>query len=154
TTEQVRLVRVKDLQEGVMALYARGMDKGLTTGFPNMDGLIRVVKGQLNILTGIPSHGKSEWLDALMVNLATIHGWKCCVFSPENYPIELHIRKLAEKVMGRSFTNAMGKAPQAEIEKALEFLDKHFVFVNVGEADIDLEGILAIAGSEPFDLVL
>lgn len=154
TTEQVRLVRVKDLQAGVMALYARGMDKGLTTGFPNMDGLIRVVKGQLNILTGIPSHGKSEWLDALMVNLATVHGWRCCVFSPENYPIELHIRKLAEKVMGRAFSTPMGKAPQAEIEKALEFLDKHFVFVNVGEADIDLEGILAIAGSEPFDLVL
>lgn len=154
TTEQVRLVRVKALQEGVMALYARGMDRGLTTGFPNMDGLIRVVKGQLNILTGIPSHGKSEWLDALMVNLASNHGWKCCVFSPENYPIELHIRKLAEKVMGRSFSNPTGKAPQAEVEKALDFLDKHFVFVNVGEADIDLEGILSIAGSEQFDLVL
>ncbi len=154
TSEQVRLVRVNELQGAVMALWERGMEKGLSTGFQNMDGLFRAVKGQLNILTGIPSHGKSEWMDNLMVNMATLHGWKCCVFSPENYPIELHVRKLAEKVMGRSFSGPTGKAPEAMIQKALDFLDKHFVFVNVGESDIDLEGILTIAASETFDLVL
>ncbi len=154
TGESIKLVRVRDLRDRVVALLERGMDKGLSTGFENLDGLYRAVKGQLNIVTGIPSHGKSEFIDHLLFNMAANHGWKSCIFSPENYPLELHVRKLAEKVMRRSFWNENGKTKIADLDKALDFLDEHFVFVNVGEADIDLEGILALAASEPFDAVL
>ncbi len=153
-TEKVTLVKVKDLSKKVMDIWDKGMDKGLSTGWDNMDGFFRVVKGHMNTVTGIPSHGKSEWMDGVMLNTAELHGWKWCVFSPENYPIELHVRKLAEKRMRRGFWNQSGKVGSKELEDALAFLDDHFTFVNVGELDIDLEGILSLVASQPFDGVL
>jgi len=155
TQEKITVVGVNDLRDKVKVIWERGMDKGLTTGFSNLEGLYRAVKGQLNIMTGIPSHGKSEFLDNLLYNFAKIHDWKCLIFSPENYPLELHVRKLAEKAMQRSFyTPEKGKAPFKDVEAAMTWMASHFWFVNVGEADIDLEGILALAGQADYDLVL
>ena len=34
-------------------------------------------------MTGIPNSGKSEWLDALAVNLAEVHGWTFAMCSME-----------------------------------------------------------------------
>ena len=34
-----------------------------------------VVPGELTVVTGVPNSGKSEWVDALMCNLAVQHGW-------------------------------------------------------------------------------
>lgn len=152
--EAITLVRVSDLRDKVMGIWDKGMDKGLSTGWENLDGYIRLVKGHLNVVTGIPSHGKSEWMDGVMINAAEQHGWRWCVFSPENYPIELHARKLAEKRMRRGLWNNTGKVGEKELREALDFLNQHFVFVNVGEADINLEEILKLAGSEPFDAFL
>jgi len=78
-----------------------GAVRGLSTGWRNLDAMWRIAKKQLNIVTGIPMSGKSEWLDALMLNTISVHGWKWAVFSPENYPLEFHFQKLAEKVIGK-----------------------------------------------------
>jgi hypothetical protein len=56
----------------------------------------QVVPGELTVVTGLPNSGKSEWLDALVVNLAQLHGWRIGLCSLENEPKE-HARKLVEK---------------------------------------------------------
>jgi twinkle protein len=38
-----------------------------------------VVPGEVTLVTGVPNSGKSEWLDALLVNLGKLHGWKFAV---------------------------------------------------------------------------
>lgn len=58
--------------------------------------LPQVVPGELTVVTGLPNSGKSEWLDALAVNLAQLHGWRIGMCSLENTPRE-HGRKLMEK---------------------------------------------------------
>ena len=57
---------------------------------------VQVVPGELTIVTGLPNSGKSEWLDALAVNLAEKHQWKFALCSLENTLVE-HARKLMEK---------------------------------------------------------
>jgi twinkle protein len=77
-----------------------GGAKGVDTGWRCVDELMRLQPGQLMVVTGIPQSGKSEWLDALMLNTMAKHQWKWAVFSPENHPIEFHFQKLAEKLTG------------------------------------------------------
>lgn len=123
-------------------LYHNGMKKGVSPGWSGLAKLYTVVKGQLNIVTGIPSHGKSEFTDALMVNLATKEGWNFVVYSPENYPTELHARKLIEKVDGRNFFGA-DRIPEKLLEMNADWLDKHFTFIEPKEdEEITLDSIL------------
>jgi twinkle protein len=60
----------------------------------------QVVPGELTVVTGLSNSGKSEWLDALTVNLAQHHDWRIAVCSLENTPVE-HGRKLMEKYLGK-----------------------------------------------------
>lgn len=60
---------------------------------------LQVVPGELTIVTGLPNSGKSEWLDALAVNLARQNNWNFALCSLENTPKE-HARKLMEKYTG------------------------------------------------------
>lgn len=82
--------------DDVMRLYAGGRPPGLTTGWDKIDDYYRVCPGTVAIVTGIPSSGKSEWIDALCVQLTEKHGWRHGVCSFEN-PIDEHLIKLIEK---------------------------------------------------------
>ena len=44
---------------------------------------LQVVPGELTIITGVPNSGKSEWIDAMLVNLAWQHGWCFAMCSME-----------------------------------------------------------------------
>lgn len=46
-------------------------------------GNLQVVPGELTVVTGVPNSGKSEWLDALLVNLALRNGWQFAMCSME-----------------------------------------------------------------------
>ena len=48
-----------------------------------MCDFIQVVPGELSIVTGVPNSGKSEWIDALICNLAMRHGWSFALCSME-----------------------------------------------------------------------
>lgn len=56
----------------------------------------QVAPGELTLVTGVPNSGKSEWLDALAVNLAAAYGWRFALCSLEN-DREGHLIKLIEK---------------------------------------------------------
>jgi hypothetical protein len=43
----------------------------------------QVVPGELSIVTGVPNSGKSEWIDALLCNLAEQWGWSFAMCSME-----------------------------------------------------------------------
>jgi hypothetical protein len=121
-------------------LYDNGMKRGVSPGWPGLAKLYTVVKGQLNIVTGIPSHGKSEFTDALMVNLARKEGWNFVVYSPENYPVELHARKLMEKIAGRNMFGAE-RIPRDQLQMNIEWVLKHFTFLDGCDEDVTLDSI-------------
>jgi hypothetical protein len=51
---------------------------------------------------GVPNSGKSEWLDALCMNLAMQAGWSIAMCSFEKNP-KGHARNLLEKYVGKQF---------------------------------------------------
>ena len=59
------IVNPKSLVLEINKLYENGIAKGHGTGWSNLDELFSVKYGEFTVITGMPSHGKSEWLDAL-----------------------------------------------------------------------------------------
>jgi twinkle protein len=94
----------------------------------------------MSVVTGVPSSGKSEFVDQIMINLAKNNAWKFAVCSFENPP-PMHIAKLVEKVVEKPFfEGATPRISEDELAEAMEFIDNHFVFLESkdgGMATID-----------------
>jgi twinkle protein len=124
------IIKPMDLLLDTQALYNQGLVSGHSTGWDEVDQFFTVRAGELTLVTGMPSHGKSEWLDALMVNLARKHGYVVTIFSPENHPLEMHHSKILEKFHGKHFHKGPHiRMTQDEMSAAVEWANKHFRFV-------------------------
>lgn len=140
------LFTVGDYAEEVLKLFHDGRGRGLSTGLPSVDRLYTVVPGQLAVVTGVPNHGKSEFLDQLMVNLARKQGWSFGLCSFENDPPN-HISKLIEKWIGMPFWDGPTmRMTSWNVEKAMAELDEHFHFIRAeGEEPQTLDWLLGKA---------
>lgn len=134
---------VNDLSDAVDELYEQGLTAGASTGWRTLDNYYTVKRGQWTVLVGVPSHGKSSWLDALMVNLAMQHGWKFCICSPENQPIQRHIASLMSLWAGEPFSSGMvdRMSPKTR-DEAKAWVQDHFVFILPLLKDFTVEGVL------------
>jgi twinkle protein len=138
------LFTTNDVSDLLDSLYHdNGREGGLLTGWTNVDKLYTVRAGEVTVVTGIPSHGKSEFVDALMMNLALAHGWRFATFSPENHPIELHCSKLQQKYVGKPFSKSYsGHMTTAEFEDSKRFLEERFVFVAPDDNELTIDSII------------
>lgn len=139
-----------DLSESVYDLFSQGRKPGIGIGIIDSDTneeLVYYNPSQLIIVTGIPGAGKSEGTDQDVMQLAIQHGWKFGIFSPENFPLEMYISKLIEKITGKHFGKTATNLPAMtadDIQKAIEFINEHFFFIT--EEDIEsfnIDDILA-----------
>lgn len=123
--------------------YWRGNPpKTLSTGWPEMDKHYRLSPGQLTILGGIANHGKSTFLDALMVNMNSDHAWRWAIYSPENHPIGVHAWRLIEKYIGKPLLK--GPSPnvdETEMDAAGDWMEETFVFLE--PPTISVDGLIA-----------
>lgn len=121
-------------------MYINGMDRGVPLKMGKIDNLIRFVTGYITVITGIPNHGKSDWLDQMILKLMVNHGWKVGYYSPENKPTKLHFSKLARKLIGK---NWFGKNRMSEKEKDLckNYLEDKVYFIKL-EKDFTLNSLL------------
>jgi twinkle protein len=140
------LFSVNDFSEELLTLYDKGQPGGESTGWSSLDKHYTVRQGELTIVTGIPSHGKSEKIDALMVNLAKRNDWRFAVFSPENHPVQTHIAKLIQKYVGKPFgKNYVNHMTKDELITAKEWLEEHFVFVSPPDDELTIDHIISKA---------
>jgi len=127
-----------DLHDEIDDLYDHGYDRGLKIGLSNHDEHYRVRAGLMTILTGHASHGKSLWLDHVMVRLAQRHDWRFAIFSPENQPLRRHYAGLLEihvkKPFDQGFTTRMERE---EMIWSRRFIDEHFAWILPEEPNIE-----------------
>ena len=125
--------------------WAGNWPKALSTGWPEVDKFYTIAPGQMTLLGGIPNHGKSTFMDALMVNLVTMHKFKACVYSPENHPLGVHAWHLIEKYIGKPMLpNKFGeRINEEEMAAAGVWLDANFKFLRPTE--ISVKGVLDAA---------
>lgn len=145
-----KMVKPTDLEDAVVALWKSGMPRGDRTGWLSVDEFYSVAPGHLTIVTGWPSSGKSEWVDALLMNLAP-RGWLFAVHSPENLPHEQHLGKLLEKFFRKPFPHGpTDRISIEEIRDGLDAIAQHFHFIRPGRVDDSLSLTDIIEASEEF----
>lgn len=129
---------ISDIDNEIEDMYVNGLDKGVSTNISGFD--LNIVKGYLTVITGIPSHGKSDWLDNICVHLRINHNWKGAFYSPENRPTQLHFSKIARKITGKHW-DGQSRITDAEKNAVKKYLDKFFWFIKP-EKDFSLKSIL------------
>lgn len=92
-----------DYRDELRAIFENGLQRGAETGWANFDEKCTFETGRLMIVTGRPGEGKSEFTDELILRLCLNHEWKAAYYSPENMPVEYHLKKLADKLLGKEF---------------------------------------------------
>lgn len=140
------IVFANDLQADFDDLYENGLTAGRKIDIKPIDDLITYELGMQTTITGIPSHGKSYWLDFVLARLALLHGWKTCIFSPEHYPLKLHMARIAEKLIGKRFSG-YDRMNYSEKDSAREFMNEYFPFIRPDDGAFSLDKILSLSKS-------
>ncbi len=119
------------LTDSLLREYTTGVQGGEKTGWNPLDEFYTVRPGELTIVTGIPGSGKSNWVDALLVNLIMNNEWRFGVFSPENWPLQRHTQTLLEKLLDKSFGQSRygQRMTPAEVKEGVEMLDDYVKFI-------------------------
>ena len=90
----------KDIENDVTDFVKNGFKAGYQIGLSNFDQIFSTYTGQFITVTGIPSSGKSDFVDQMVVGYNKNYSWKTAFASPENAPNYLHAHKLMRKVWG------------------------------------------------------
>jgi len=133
------IIRLDDVYDSIYTLYQKGLQPGLGINLEKYDNLMTWETGRLAVITGIPGHGKSCFVDFITVRLNVLHGWRIAFFSPENHPIQFHVSKITGVISGKSFNPKY--LSQAEFEKTYGYLRENFFWI-YPEEDISIQNIL------------
>ena len=87
-----------DIEEEVSDFVKNGFKPGFQVGLSNFDEIFSTYTGQFISVTGIPSSGKSDFVDQMVVGYNRNYDWKIAFASPENQPTYLHAHKLMRKL--------------------------------------------------------
>jgi len=90
----------RDHEDDVIDFVENGFKPGFQIGLDNFDSVFSTYTGQFITVTGIPSSGKSDFVDQMCVGYNANYGWKTAFASPENKPNFLHAHKLMRKTWG------------------------------------------------------
>lgn len=132
------VIKASDVYAEIMDLKAHGLRPGLVTAHDKLNEHITWETGRLCVVTGIPGHGKSEFMDEIVENLNVMYGWKAGFFSPENFPVQLHISKIMAKITGRWIS----QLSDDEIIEAVEYINENFYWVVPSDEEYTLDAIL------------
>jgi twinkle protein len=143
------IISVNQLRPAMTYMYHHGMQRGSSTGWPALDKHYTVRPGELTIISGIPSHGKSTMLSAMMIQIAqhltATEAWRCAFFSPENHPLERFTASLIEQYVGKPFDGSACRMSEPEMDGGADWLNAHVSFLMPEDDAPTIDCILGLA---------
>lgn len=92
---------------------------------------LKIRTRDFTVVTGIPNHGKSTFIDVLVFKLIKQYGLNVFFASMETHPVDDHLRKMQTWYHSKAIQH---QSPE-EQEEAKDWVRKHFQFMVVSEAD-------------------
>jgi twinkle protein len=125
----------RDIEDDGIDFVENGFKPGYQVGLDNFDKIFSTYTGQFITVTGIPSSGKSDWVDQMCVGYNRNYGWKTAYASPENTPTYLHAHKLVRKLWG-------GMPQRADVgsenwKRVTEHVNDNFFFIDMERYSLD-----------------
>lgn len=117
--------------------------QALSTGWETLDVHFKLFTPSLVVVSGVPSHGKSTWVNHLLINAARLHGWRAALFSPE-MPVIPHLRDKMRRCASKMTDEELAKSDR--IGNIDRWIEDRFVFIDhdhdESEDDVTLEWVL------------
>lgn len=136
------VITITDQLDGLERFYNEGVPQTPHCGIEEVDRLVQFVPGQLVIVTGVPSHGKSTLMDWIHTNQMARLKWRIGMFSPENYPHEVHTIRILKQLVGNSFYGSgTSRMTRPEMYHARDFLRDKLYFVHPPKFRFTLDSI-------------
>ena len=144
------LYRANDYYTQVQDLYDGNYEKPIEIGMKGLDDIYKIMTGTFHVITGIPNHGKSIFLDQILLKLAENFDWKFAMFSPE-HSTSMHIRRLTQMYINKNFDDGFhNRMTKEELNQSLKFIHDHFYFIETRDSVPNIETILEIAKSSVY----
>lgn len=150
----------RDLIDAVIQLKYQGERLGVPVMANSLGRQLRIGKGMLMLISGIPGSGKSRGADNVIISTGNDHGWRWGVCSPESWPLQLHQKHLIQIMSGESVAGEanLGIPPMSDDDIAYWSmkLDKMVSFVKPESINVKsiIEAIEKEILSQGLDAVL
>lgn len=131
-----------DLSTQIHELYQNGIPKTVAprkTCFGNLGDIFSTLSGQMTVVTGIPSHGKSNFLEWYVLNLIDEFELKASFFSPEHSPMEMHMANFIQKAVGKPFyadIDNVAKCTPEDIQRFIEWSKERLYLTGGGSGEV------------------
>ena len=126
-----------DLLDDILKLHSDGLPKTICpkkSVFGDLYKDFSIMMGQLTVVTGIPSHGKSTFVDWFTLNLVHEFELKASFYSPEHSPLELYNANFIQKAIGKPFFGKDEKRiTQTDILRYVEWSREKLYFTTANE---------------------
>jgi twinkle protein len=128
------VLNIDDIWKSVLSYSENGitnysLDLGESDNFYNM------AFGEWTVVSGIPNAGKSDIIDQILVNMAKRYSFRNAIFSPESFPYEGHIKRIANKLNEKNCTTD-------DLNNSKSFIKEYFNWIKIDLANLTLKGIL------------
>lgn len=114
----------EDLIDKMINLHNDGLPNCLevkNNSFGSFNSIFKTMFGHLCVGTGIPSHGKSNFTEWLVLNYLLENDIKASFFSPEHQPLELHMSTFVQKAIGKNYFFEIEGTPRVNKDEILQF---------------------------------
>jgi hypothetical protein len=122
---------------------------GYEVALKELADIIRFKGTGIFTITGIPGHGKTEFLDAILLDLARLHKQQSIIAGFEQEPEE-HVVKIMRKLLGVDIRcdSYLLEANMDEVDKAYNFTTDHFRHIDTTKIGGSVDNILESAAKE------
>jgi hypothetical protein len=124
------ILTLDKVKDQMAANFKFGSKKGMTTGIPHVDRVFKWMKGFTYVFAGYANHGKTEFLNYLMLMKSLKDGFKWAVFSPEGHTPDTFYDNLIHMYAGQTTDHRSdNQLSMTRYWEAAEFIKKHFFFI-------------------------
>jgi len=128
------VLNINDIWDSVINYNENGI-KNYSVRLGDSNRYYNISFGEWTVITGIPNSGKSDVCDQICINLAISENFRVAMFSPESFPYEAHIKRLANKINEKECNTE-------DLNNTKDFIEEHFYFVKIDFENLTLKGIL------------
>ena len=125
----------RDIEGEITDFVTHGFKPGYQIGLPNFDRIFSTYTSQFITVTGIPSSGKSDFVDQMVIGYNQNYGWKTAYASPENAPTHLHAHKLMRKIWGQMPNK--GDIGSKKWNEVADHINDNFFFIDMDRYTLD-----------------
>lgn len=136
------VIQLNDVRNELIDFYRNGMPKGYQIGLSGFDEIFSTYTQQYVVVTGVPSHGKTHFVDQMAIGYNINYDWKVGYCSVESNPKVMHMDVICRKIFGSKFNHFDYDDNSKEWQQVTSHVNDNFFFIDYDDG-YDLERVLA-----------